>query len=57
MAAEWAALPKTADVISSSLRALQSRVREEHFSRDRLTSLHATEVRCTKTSSSFEGAV
>ena len=45
VAAEWAALPRTADVISGSLRALQARVREEHFSRDRLTSLHAAEVR------------
>jgi hypothetical protein len=41
VAAEWAALPKTADVISTSLRALQAQVREEHFGRDRLTSLHA----------------
>ena len=44
MATEWAALPRTADVISDSLRALQARVQEEHFSRDRLTSLHAPEV-------------
>ena len=41
VAAEWAALPKTADVISTSLRALQAQVRQEHFGRDRLASLHA----------------
>ena len=41
VAAEWAALPKTANVISASLRALQAQVREEHFGRDRLASLHA----------------